>query len=741
MEDQGTAGDHRFLRSCRTLNMSGVLEMSRYCCVFASLLIFLQVLSHAAPVDRETGEEFKEIATGVWRVRSGEPEPFVPTVFRQRQAQIEKIKELGPPGTLPFALEEIRFRRASGRLVVYIPCDEPEHQIYGFGLDPGAFEQKGLRKFLTVSAQTWEKTGAGHGPVPFYVSTAGYGVYVDTARVPFVHVARLDPRDAGGAEVVFDIPAATGVDVFIFAGPSVREVVQRYILFSGGGCIPPLWGLGMKYRTYTKGNESTVMEVARALRRFRIPCDMFGLEPGWQTHAYSSSLVWSRERFPDPEKLIRDLTDMNFEVNLWEHAYIHPESPLFEPLLERSGDYLVWDGLVVDFVDPEADRLFADFHENEFVKRGITGFKLDECDRQIITDTKPFNYPYVSSFPSGIDGDQMSQLYGYLYQRSIYSVFLRNNQRTWGDVRATGALAAPLPFNLYSDAYGFDQYLRQLVNASFAGLLWSPEVRRARTFEELANRVAMSAFAPQMCLNIWFAPNALWLQYDGEKNKANQLLPEEEQEHVAAVIRRIAELRMKLLPYLYSAFYRYRYEGLPPTRALILEFPGDRGVQSIDSEFMFGDRLLVAPYLNAEQSRDVYFPAGTDWVEFDSRRVYKGGTTRRFTGEPGDIPLFVRMNTLLPVAEPLQYVGDDPVFDLEVQVYGEDPASFVLFEDDGRSFDFEQGILNRVLLEWNEGSGTATRKGQYEGRRYRINSWHKIETLKPSTAEYTEGAE
>ena len=168
--------------------------------------------------------------------------------------------------------------------------------------------------------------------------------------------------------------------------------------------------------------------------------------------------------------------------------------------------------------------MFADFHDVEFVQKGVTGFKLDECDRQIITDSKPFNYPYASAFPSGIDGDQMTQLYGYLYQKTIYSVFQKHNLRTWGDVRATGALAAPLPFSLYSDAYGFDQYLRQLVNASFCGLLWSPEVRRAKTFEELANRVAMSAFAPQMCLNIWFAPNPIWLQYDGEKNQANELL-------------------------------------------------------------------------------------------------------------------------------------------------------------------------------------------------------------------------
>jgi alpha-D-xyloside xylohydrolase len=570
---------------------------------------------------------------------------------------------------------------------------------------------------------------------------------VDTARVPFVHVARLTPKDLhtdssigeqietseaalysgraakGRVEVVFDIPAAPGVDVYVFGGPTLREVVQRYILFSGGGCIPPMWGLGLKYRTYTKADQTTAMEVAKSLRRFQIPCDMFGLEPGWQTHAYSCSLVWSKERFPDPDGLILQLNELGFRLNLWEHAYIHPNSPLFEPLRERSGDYLVWGGLVIDFVDPEASRLFADYHDVEFIQRGIAGFKLDECDRQVITDSKPFNYPYATSFPSGIDGDQMTQLYGYLYQQSIYSVFREHNLRTWGDVRATGALAAPLPFNLYSDAYGFDQYLRQLVNASFCGLLWSPEVRRARTFEELANRVAMSAFAPQMCLNIWYAPNPIWLQYDGEKNKANVLLPQAEQLRVAELIRKTVNLRMSLLPYFYSAFYKYRYQGLPPTRSLLIDAPGDKNLRSVDDQFMFGENLLVAPFMGETSARDVYFPSGNDWVDYRTDVVYKGDSTRQFTGQPGDIPLFVRFNTLLPIAEPLQYVSPDAVFRITVRVYGDEPLPFTMFEDDGETFDFEKGVRNRVLLEWSEGRGSVSRYGQFEGQRYRVVGW------------------
>ena len=143
------------------------------------------------------------------------------------------------------------------------------------------------------------------------------------------------------------------------------------------------------------------------------------------------------------EKMIEELRSSGFKINLWEHAYVHPTSPLFEPMRPHSGDFLVWGGLVVDFADPEAFRLYADYHDKQLVSQGIQGFKLDECDNEPVSHASPFNYPYCSIFPSGIDGDQMTQLYGYYYQRCLFSIFKNRNERTWGDVRATTALAAP----------------------------------------------------------------------------------------------------------------------------------------------------------------------------------------------------------------------------------------------------------------------------------------------------------
>lgn len=720
------------------------------------LPLFLALLLGAMSADgaeaNSPAPAVEQVFPGVWRVRFGTPERFTPVAIRESAPRVQGFELLPAPKPLPFEPGQIRCRITPSRTVVYVPCVEPGEQIYGFGLDPGAYGQKGLRKNLTVCASVVGKTGASHGPVPFYLSTKGYGVYVDTARVPIVNVARLTPKSAvaneggseslktseaalyaarsarGRTEVILDLPGdATGVDVYVFAGPTMREAVERYNLFSGGGAVPPLWGLGLKFRAYTRANQALVLKTAQALRRMQIPCDMLGLEPGWQSHAYSCSLAWSKERFPEPEKMIQELQQSGFKLNLWEHAYIHPSSPLFAPLKERAGDFLVWGGLVVDFADPKAAELFASYHEREFVSRGILGFKGDECDKQPPTDATPFNFPYCSRFPSGIDGDQMTQLYGYFYQRALFEPFKARNLRTWSDVRATTALAAPLPFNLYSDAYTFDQYLRQLVNASFTGLLWSPEVRDSASLDELLNRLVLSAFAPQMCLDMWFMPHPVWEQYDRAKNKANQLLPEAEQKAVAERIRSIVDQRYILLPYLYSAFQRYHNEGLPPVRSLLLEFPKDKRLRDVDDAFMFGDSLLAAPFLGETASRKVRLPRGTNWYELKTQRWHRGGSIVTVSGSPGEMPLFVKENSLLPLAEPVQQVGPSTVFKITVKAFGKNPAPFTLFEDDGTTFDFESGAVNRLVLTWTppEG-GNVERTGRFSGRRYEIVRWESV---------------
>ena len=158
----------------------------------------------------------------------------------------------------------------------------------------------------------------------------------------------------------------------------------------------------------------------------------------------------------------------------------------------------------------------------------------------------------------------------------------------------------------------------------------------------------------------------------------------------------------------------------------MLDFPDDKALRDIDTEFLFGDNLLVAPFPGASTSRDVYLPAGVRWYNMRTGEQHEGGTTITVTAQAGDIPVFVRDNCLLPLAEPMPYVADDAVFNITVQVYGEMPVPFELVEDDGISYNYAQGKVNTVRLSWEKNSGNVERQGGYDKERYIITNWKKI---------------
>ena len=283
-------------------------------------------------------------------------------------------------------------------------------------------------------------------PPCLYVTTRGYGILIDTARYATFYLGNKQPKPAQAAavaeagndgwngnmthaarigldqssQVLVDIPSARGVDVYIFAGPSLRLAVQRYNLFSGGGPVPPRWGLGFWYRGDADYTQSDVLQLAAEFRERRIPCDVLGLEPHWQSHAYSCSYVWAKT-FPDPAGLLAELGREHYRLNIWEHAFVHPSSPIYAALLPHAGDYDVWGGLVPDFLDPEARRIFGGFHEKEHVALGVSGYKLDECDNSDFTGN--WSFPELSRFPSGADGEQMHSLFGLRYQDTLQEVF------------------------------------------------------------------------------------------------------------------------------------------------------------------------------------------------------------------------------------------------------------------------------------------------------------------------------
>ena len=215
---------------------------------------------------------------------------------------------------------EIAAEIIKGETYLRFPLVKDE-QIFGFGLNFKTVHQRGKILQLHVDHYGGTDNGRTHAPVPFYVSDRGYGVFINSSRYLTVYAGTAVRKDSREAPTPLDrntdknwtsqpysdaveilVPAA-GVEIYIFAGPTALDAVRRYNLYSGGGCLPPRWGLGFTQRVPTLYTSEQVEEEAKMFADRGFPLDFIGLEPGWQSKSYPCTFEWDKTRYPDPAAL------------------------------------------------------------------------------------------------------------------------------------------------------------------------------------------------------------------------------------------------------------------------------------------------------------------------------------------------------------------------------------------------------------------------------------------------------
>lgn len=563
------------------------------------------------------------------KYRFGEPEEMTPSRFCPGFSYKET------EGTLK--QNQFTFRKCKTGCVLEWEI-APDTQVFGFGLQLKRFNHTGYKVITRINADPVSANGEGHAPVPFLLTNQGYGIYFDTARYAEFYCGRKKKEvknyevpsyvPASSTEELYTahqaqdtmlmsafIPNAAGIDIYVIEGDTITDIVSQYNMLSGGGPDVPEWGLGVMYRCCGTYNDEKVSAMAKYFREKAIPCDIIGLEPGWQSCAYSCSFMWDKERFPEPKRLVKELREKGYHINVWEHAFTHPSAPFYEEMLPYSGDYSVWSGVVPDFATTEARQIFAEHHRKELVEIGVDGFKLDECDDS--DNTGGWSFPLHSEFPSGLDGEQYHSLFGTLYSQTLLKAL--DGVQTFSEVRNMGALASSYPFVLYSDLYDHRDFVRGTVTSGLSGLLWSPEVRHAENKKDLIRRLQSVIFSVQCVINGWYCEEVPWKEFDCEEE-----------------VRELLELRERLVPMLKRAFDCYRDTGKPPVRALVMDYTSDAEVYQIDDEYMFCDDLLVAPIIGTESDeRKVYLPQG-EWKDF-------------FTGDPVSAGWFTVCTEGIPV--------------------------------------------------------------------------------------------
>ncbi|WP_300699097.1 TIM-barrel domain-containing protein [uncultured Bacteroides sp.] len=668
---------------------------------------------------------WQQVEPGVWKGVVGSPEEYSLLGVAGVAPQKEGLSRL-PEVELPGLANEIVGTIQDGKTSLRIPLQKKE-QLYGFGLNFQTVHQRGKILNLHVDHYGGRDNGRTHAPVPFYISSRGYGVFINSARYLTVYAGSGARKDSPNAPVAKDrnldktwtsapysdavsilVPAA-GAEIYLFAGPTPMDVIRRYNLFCGGGTLPPRWGLGFTQRTKKLYTADDVKKEADEFEQRGFPLDFIGLEPGWQSKAYPCTFEWDATRYPDPAGFVKEMADKGVRINLWTNPYVSPESKIYKEMYPVSGSHTVWCGIVPDLAGEKARQIWKDKLEQEHVNIGVSGYKIDEVDGY-----DRYVWPDVATFPSGVAAEQMRQTYGLWVQRTTMELYKNRNQRTFGLVRASNAGATSFPYVIYNDYYSHQDFITALINSGFSGVLWTPEVRSSKSSEDWLRRFQSVVFSPMAMINAWASGTKPWTFPEVEKQ-----------------IKEYAILRMQMMPYWYSEFARYHFDGIPPFRAMNLEqgFNPEQGsvaqlsdahlednpyleavAKEIKDQYMAGEYLLVAPMFTGQKERTVVLPKG-DWYDFYTGRYVGNG--EKITVAPGldRIPVYVKDGAILPFMEPrLHAPKAGEKVNLEIRHYGKADGAYRLYDDDGETFDYEKGAYS-----WREIKVTRDKKGKLKG--------------------------
>lgn len=683
-----------------------------------SLLLPLLALATACSIPDNPEPVWNHLYPGTYITQVGKPSDFTLLSVASSKPRAEAIKALGD-APVPVDLKEFSATVVNGRTCLRFPLDRDE-QVYGFGLNFKTINQRGRIMRLHVDHYGREDNGRTHAPVPFYVSSKGYGVLVNAARYIDVSVGSAVRKDSQNPPVTRDrntdpawdaqpysdniemVIPEKGVEMILFTGNSMMEVVQRFNLYCGGGVLPPKWGLGFWQRTPTLYGEKEVRNEAAGFDENNFPLDVIGLEPGWHSKSYPCTFEWDPGRFPGPEAFIKEMASKGIRLNLWMNPYLWPDGTLDKQMKPYTGSHTVWCGTVVDYTIPAARRIMQDHFNKNQLDMGVSGLKIDEVD-----GFDSWLWPDGAVWPSGRDGEQMRQTYGLQMMTLIDEIYREKNERTYGLIRAANAGSVSYPYAIYNDNYSHREFIIALVNSGFSGLLWNPEVRASSSSEEWLRRMQTVCFSPIAMINAWADGTKPWSFPD-----------------VYKACQDVAFLRMQLLPYFYSSFAQYCLEGKPVFRAMQL-VEGFQDHTDIKDQFMVGDNLLVAPLFTGETGRKVILPPGR-WYDFYTGDLAGEGTIT-ISGSLDQIPLFVRDGGIIPMIPAIRQTKDwTQDMPIEVRAYGNAPGTFSLFNDDGISFNFEKGdyTIQQLIHENGKDSSELTGSGSF--------AYHDIRFIKMS---------
>jgi len=542
---------------------------------------------------------------------------------------------------------------------------------------------------------------------------------VGVMRLPAKTLCNIQVRGGGSGVKLFARPLGTttlfrsdcgdAVDYTVFFGPDWDRVIGSYRQETGTVPLWPKWAFGFWQCRERYTSQKHLIDTALEFRRQGFPMDLLVQDwMYWGPHGWGS-YEWDESQYPDPKSLIQSLHDQNvkFMISVWSN----PSGQAGEEFKNR--DLMV--GGWVDVFSPKGRDLRWKHLNHAFFSKGTDAWWGDA------TEPGDAGTDLLGKKVSMGLGDQYTGAYPLFATQSIYDGQRASNPEKRVVILTRSSFpgqqrfgAAAWSGDINGDWTTFRRQIPAGLNYCVTGQpYWTTDCggffrpsnqHLSKDYNELLVRwFQWSTFCPVMRVHGYQTETEPW-----------KWLPETQH-----VLRAYDELRYRLLPFLYSEAWRVTSQGATFMRPLSMDFPNDPQTWAIHDAYLFGSSFLVAPITDpGVGSRNVYLPAGSSWIDFWTGKTQRGGQWVDAAAPLDRLPLFVKAGALIPMGPQLQYANEKAPDPLELRIYSGADGTYRLYEDEGDSYRYEQGIYSIIPLEWNEKTQTLTlgaRQGSFPG--------------------------
>ncbi len=555
--------------------------------------------------------------------------------------------------TLPFSF----VRRAAdySRSVAAVFSISPDEKIFGCGESFTKLDKNGQKVVLWAHDPNGVQTPTMYKPIPFYLSSRGYGMFMHTTS-PIT----CDFGATYGESNAMHI-GDENLDLFVFLGEP-KDILDAYTDLTGKAPMPPLWSFGLWMSRITYFSEQDGRNVAEKLRKNRIPSDVIHFDTGWFETDWRCDYKFAPTRFKDPEGMIADLKKQGFRTSLWQLPYFVPKNELFSEIVsnglavKNANGSVPYEDAILDFSNPNT----ISWYQNKIaglLNLGVAAIKVDFGEAA----------PLSGSYASGRTGFYEHNLYPLRYNKIAAELTKKMTGENIIWARSTWAGSQRYPIHWGGDAettnMGMQAQLRGGLSLGMSGFtFWSHDIGgfTMKTPEDLYRRWLPMGLLSSHTRTHGQAPKEPWEYGEAFQN----------------YFRKAVEMKYKLMPYIYTQSKLASERGLAMVRGMMVEFPHDPGAWEVDNQYMFGTDILVAPFFETEKSRKVYLPNG-NWIDYQTGKKYTRGWHEVSHGDL-EVIMMVREGAVLPQVKVAQSTNEIDWSHIDLVQFGNPQAETVI---------------------------------------------------------------